>query len=145
MNDAKLLRLQVLKDELSAIVAASPAAKESFDLAISPGEPPHLWIDLITSVVMEPDPRTYRLIEDTQAGRIVLLESADRAEVIEQVKLLMAHQIIARERRRALAGGVQGGAGKYSPAALLLAGLTGFAAGAIFLMLSAIYLKIHGL
>lgn len=142
LTDAKLLRLQILKDELASIVAASPAARESFDLAISPGEPPHLWIDLITSVVMEPDPKTYRLIEDTQMGRVVLLESGNRAEVIEQVKLQMAHQIIARERRRALGGRVWGSLGKYSQASLLLAWLTGFAFGAMCLMAAVIYLKI---
>lgn len=142
LSDAKAIRLQVLKDELAAVVAASPAAGEGFDLAISPGELPHLWIDLITSVVMEPDPKTYRLIEDSQAGRVVLFETAERAEMVEQIKQLMAHRIIARERHRAVARLASGSGAGYSQAALLLAWLAGFAFGALSLVMLAIYLKI---
>jgi hypothetical protein len=141
LRDAKSLRLAVLKDELAVIVAASPAAGESFDLAISPGENPRLWIDLITSVIMEPDPKTYRLIEDTHGGREVLCESADRAEIVERIKQHMAHRIIARERHKAIAGFGQGSGGRYSPASLILAWLAGFALGALSLLLYVIYLK----
>ena len=63
LRDAKSLRLVVLKDDLAAIVAASPEAGETFDLALSPDDAPRLWIDIITAVVMEPGPKTYRLVE----------------------------------------------------------------------------------
>ncbi len=56
LRDAKSIRLQLLKDDLMPSVAASPLARDLFDLALIPGEPPRLWIDLITHVEMEPDP-----------------------------------------------------------------------------------------
>ena len=93
--------LQVLKDDLAPILAANAEMQSVFDLALVPGEPPRLWIDLITAVVMEPDPRTYRLIQDTQNGRETVLETENRAEMVEKIKLHMAHQLVARERRLA--------------------------------------------
>ena len=58
IKDSKSLRLQVLKDELIPVIAATPEAAHVFDLALVPGEPPRLWIDLISFVEMEPDYRT---------------------------------------------------------------------------------------
>src|SRR5262245_42341701 len=70
IRDAQTLRLQVLKDELQPLVTSRPEAEAFFELALVPGDPPRLWLDFITSVVMAPDPRTYRLIEDSHAGRL---------------------------------------------------------------------------
>ena len=38
-------------------------SQQAFGLALSPGEALRLRIDLITAVVMEPGPKTYRLVE----------------------------------------------------------------------------------
>ena len=75
IRDAETLRLQVLKDDLAPIVASRREAADFFELALVPGDPPRLWLDFITSVVMAPDPRTYWLVEDSQAGRETLLET----------------------------------------------------------------------
>ena len=104
VHAAKSLRLAVLKDDLAAIVTASPEAGETFGLALSPGEAPRLWIDLTIAVVMEPDPKIYRLVEDTHGSREILLESADRANMVDRMKQRMAHRIIARERHKAVPG-----------------------------------------
>src|SRR5262245_28849469 len=74
IRDAQTLRLQVLKDELSPVILSNAEAASFIDLALVPGDPPRLWIDLISSVVMAPDPRTYRLVQDAAAGRQTLLE-----------------------------------------------------------------------
>ena len=142
LSDAKSLRLQILKDELAVIVAASPEAGWAFELALAPGDPPRLWIDLITSVVMEPDPKTYRLVQHGQSGRDTLFETADRAEMVQQVKLTMAHAIIANRRQGAASGLEQGNGRRYSAASLALAGLGGFSLGALALLGAAIYLEI---
>ena len=68
IKDSKSLRLQVLKDDLAPVIAATPEAANIFDLALVPGEPPRLWVDLISFVVMEPDYRTYRLQQDNQGA-----------------------------------------------------------------------------
>ena len=141
IKDAKSLRLQVLKDDIAAIIAHSPEAKQMFDLALVPGEPPKLWIDLITFVVMEPDYRTYRLVQDTQAGRDILHETVDRPEMVERLKQHMAHRIIARERQMAATLPMGQRAG-FSASALILAWLAGFVLGILALVILAILLGI---
>lgn len=142
VRDAKALRLQLLKDELSVIVASSREARENFDVALSPGEPRRLWIDLITSVVMEPDPRTYRLIEDHHGGRATLFETQDRAEMIDKIKELMAHRVISRERRMAESNPVVEAESGHSTAALIFAWLCGLALGVAGILSLVIYLKV---
>jgi len=143
LRDAKSLRLQVLKDELAALLATAPQPARFFDLALVPGEPPRLWIDLVTSVIMEPDPRTYRLLQDSQAGREVLLETADRGELVEAVKRQMAHRVVARERQMASSPSAAPARPGYSTAALIFAWLSGFALGALILLVAIILLEIN--
>jgi hypothetical protein len=141
IKDAKSLRLQVLKDDIAAVVAHSQEARQMFDLALLPGEPPKLWIDLITWVVMEPDYRTYRLVQDNQAGRDILHETADRPEMVERLKHYMAHRVIARERQMAATLPARQPAG-FSASALILAWLGGFAFAILALLILAIVLGI---
>ena len=141
IKDSKSLRLQALKDDIAAVIAHSPEARQMFDLALAPGEPPKLWIDLITWVVMEPDCRTYRLMQDNQAGRDILHETADRAEMVERLKHYMAHRVIARERQMAATPPAVRWAG-FSASALILAWLGGFAVGVLALLILAILLGI---
>jgi hypothetical protein len=133
LSDARALRLQILKDELAAIIAASPEARRAFELALIPGDTPRLWLDLITFVVMEPDPKTYRLVQHGQSGREVLLETAERAEMVQQAKLLLAQKVI-RGTPRHTGRLTQGGKCGYSAVAIILAGVSGFALGALALL-----------
>jgi len=135
IRDAKTLRLQVLKDDLVPIVASNREAGRFFDLALVPGEPPRLWIDLITGVIMEPDPRTYRLIQDTQSGREVLVETSNRGELVDRIKLHMAHQLVARERKMAVAPANRMPIQGHSSAAVILAWLSGFSIGVLALFM----------
>ena len=140
IRDAKTLRLQVLKDDLWVTVAGNPDMRSVFDLALVPGEPPKLWIDLISAVIMEPNPRTYRLIQDTQSGRDIVHETEDRAEMAEKVKQLMAHHLIARERRLAATPAMRAPVQGHSSAALILAWLSGFSIGVLALFIIGIVL-----
>jgi hypothetical protein len=140
IRDSKSLRLQVLKDELSPLVAATPEAPKIFDLALVPGEPPRLWIDLISSIVMEPDYRTYRLVQDNQTGREVLFESAERAEMLNYLKAYLAHRMIARERMVSSVPVVSRESLGYSTGAIIYAWLSGFMLGLLALLVAAISL-----
>ncbi|MBC8037701.1 MAG: hypothetical protein H7X89_10855, partial [Rhizobiales bacterium] len=142
LSSAASLRLQVLKEELAGIVAASPEAREAFELALAPGDSPRLWIDLNTSVVMEPDPKTYRLVQQGGGNLNIVLETPDRAAMVQQVKLIMAHGMIGRRRR---AGGLRlkdDLGRRYSGALLILTGLSGFFLGALSFLGAAICLEI---
>jgi len=134
VNDAKRLRLQVLKEELSAAVPP-------LDMTIPSTEPPYLWLDLVTSVVMEPEPGTYRLIEDGDSGRIVVLETADRSAMVDQIRQLMAHRAIAQERRILAPAWTSQTIERYTAYALIVAWLTGFGVAALIFVAIGIYLK----
>lgn len=140
LRDSKSIRLQLLKDDLQPAVTMPPAA-DMFDLALVPGEPPRLWIDMITSVVMEPDHRTYRLIRDRQDDREVLFDSDDRMAMADHIRRYMAHRLIARERQAATASLPQTIPG-YSTGSLILAWTSGAAFGALLLLGIAIYMEV---
>jgi hypothetical protein len=141
LRDSKALRLQLLKDDLLPIVNSNPDASKLVELVLIPGDPPRLWIDLITQVVMEPDHRTYRLLQDSRLGRETLFETADRAEMLERVKTHLAHRLIAREREFPVATPARDSTAGYSGAALIFAWTTGFAVGALALLMAAILLE----
>ena len=138
IRDAQTLRLQVLKDELAPEILANVEAAAFVDLALVPGDPPRLWIDLITSVIMAPDPRTYRLVQDGPAGRRTLHETADRIEMIARIKQHVAHRLISREREKTAAAPPKPVVLGHSTAALILAWLSGFAIGALGLFVAGI-------
>lgn len=141
IRDSKTLRLQLLKDDLLPVITSHTDASKLFDLALVPGDPPRLWLDMIAQVVMEPDHRTYRLVQDTRLGRETLFETADRAEMMDHVKTHLAHRLIAREREIAVATPARDSAAGYSGAALIFAWTTGFAVGALALLMAAILLE----
>lgn len=138
LRDSKSLRLQILKDDLLPAVQASPEARALFDLTLLPGDPPKLWVDLTSYVVMEPDHRTYRFLQDRQDAREVLFETADRDAAAAAVRRHMAHRLVARERQAASPLPVAGPAG-YGVASLALAWLSGLSLGALAILLAALY------
>jgi len=137
LRDSKTLRLQILKDELLPTVQASPEAKDLFDLTLLPGDPPKLWVDLTAFVVMEPDHRTYRVLQDRQDSRDLLFEGADREQAVAAIRRHMAHRLVARERQSPGPPPVSGVG--YSSATLILAWVSGFAFGALALVAAALY------
>lgn len=140
LRDSKSLRLQLLKDELVPAVQSSPEAAQLFDLALVPGEPPKLWIDLISYVIMEPDHRTYRFLQDRQDAREVLFETAAREEMAAEIRRHMAHRLVARARQAAAPAALATPLAGYSQTALILAWTSGFAFGALVLLGLVIYL-----
>lgn len=138
LRDSKTLRLQILRDALLPAVQSTPEARDLFDLALLPGDPPRLWLDLTAYVVMEPDHRTYRVLQDRQDSRDILFEGAGAEQAAAAIRRHMAHRLVARERRGALSGPVpQLG---YSSATLILAWVSGVAFGALALVAAALYM-----
>ncbi len=133
LRDARSLRLQVLSDETAGFLA-NGQGMPPLELVVVPGETPRLWIDLVTSVVMEPDPHTYRLVQD----RETLFETTDRAAMVETLKRHAAHRIIARERQLSGLSRIPQDLRGYSSAAIIFAWLSGFSLGALALLISVI-------
>ncbi|MCR4265727.1 hypothetical protein [Nitratireductor sp. ZSWI3] len=105
MREASRARLELLAQELEPIFAEVPKDDPAFDLAISSGEQPRLWIDAVAHVVMARDHRTFRFVRDTRLGRVVLAESADMKPVADQVTRYIAERMV--ERQRAVEGEVE--------------------------------------
>lgn len=145
-TDAKLLRLAQLWDDLGPIFAAAPAALVAPELATPPGGEPRLWVDLVTSVVMAPDPKTFRLIRDAEEGRDILCESTERTDVIEAVRTYLMHRCIAAARQTpppappAIPAAAVAAPGK--PPGYLIAITAGFALGALAAMILVMSMKL---
>src|SRR5262245_54295637 len=134
VRDAQTLRLQALRDDLTTVVDGNARLKGFVDLALIPGDPPKLWIDLVTYVVMAPDPRTYCLIQDRSTGHESLFSSRERPEMTKYIGERIAHRLVERERMLQPGNNRQLIVG-HSSAALLLAWLSGFCLGAVLLLL----------
>ena len=102
IREAQFTRIEMLADELKPVFADVPAEDDWFDLVISSGAQPRLWIDAVAHVTMARDRRTYRFLRDTRLGRVVLAESSEMKPVADQVTRYIAERMI--ERRRAMEG-----------------------------------------
>jgi hypothetical protein len=98
VRDADFARLELLKDALQPVVADVPADVDLFDLAIAPGEPPRLFIDMVAHVAIDRDRRLYRLVRDTRSGRQVLAESADQKLIVAAATAYIARRMVEREQ-----------------------------------------------
>lgn len=98
IRDAEKMRLELLATELAPVFEDVPREIESFDFALSSGLQPRLWIDAVSHVTMGRDKRTYRFVQDTRVGRIVLAESSEMKPVADQVTRYVAERMVERER-----------------------------------------------
>jgi hypothetical protein len=99
---AEIGRLEILADALAPVLLQTPEDCDIFDVAISPGERPRLFIDQIGFVEIDRDRRTYRFLQDTRHGRITLRESANVDEMVEAATDYIAHRLIEREKALAI-------------------------------------------
>jgi hypothetical protein len=145
LRDAKSLRLEALREAVEPALVGHPEARALFDLNVQPGAYPRLWIDLVSSVVMEPDPRTYRLVRDRDHQRETLFETSDIEQMAPFVTRYLAHRLIAHEKT---SSGISDArlpvVNGYSLGALIYVWTTGCAFGALGLLTVAMLLgKLH--
>ncbi|MDQ8727913.1 hypothetical protein [Bradyrhizobium sp. LHD-71] len=102
LRDAEVARLEILSDALDPLFSEIPESIDLFDRGISRGDPPRLWVDVVAHVVMGRDKRSYRLVQDTRYGRIVLAESNDVPVIVQAVTNYVARRMIEREHALAV-------------------------------------------
>jgi uncharacterized protein with von Willebrand factor type A (vWA) domain len=102
LRGAEIARLEILRDALEPVLVQIPADCDIFDVAVSPGERPRLFIDQIGFIEMARDRRTYRFLQDTRHGRITIGESDDIEHVVEAITTYIAHRLIEREKALAV-------------------------------------------
>jgi hypothetical protein len=99
VQDLRTLRLMNLHDTIEPELAHNALAKALFNLNLEPGEIPRLWLGLTSSIVMEPDPKTYRLVNMNEAARETLFETTDMVAMKGFALRHMAFQIIEQRRK----------------------------------------------
>lgn len=109
LRGAEIARLEILREQLEPVLAQLPADCDLFDVAVSPGERPRLFIDQIGFVELGQDHRAYRFLQDTRHGRIKICESDKIEPMVEAVTAYIAHRLI--EREKALAADFASGEG----------------------------------
>ena len=140
VKDARSMRLLALRDAVVPHLAAHPAGAGLVDLAIQQGEVPRLWLDLISSVVIAPDTRNFRLEQERDTIREVLYETDNLDDMKVHVLRYLAHRVIAKEKQAAglseYAPGARGP--RYGLLALAYVWLTGLMFGVLGFLLAAI-------
>jgi hypothetical protein len=98
LRDARSLRLLALRDALKGELEGHEPALSLFELNIQDAEKPKLWLDLISFIEMEPDPKTYRLVQDGSQGRVRLYETADALLMQDRALKHMAHRLVVHDK-----------------------------------------------
>jgi hypothetical protein len=98
LRDADVARLELLNDALDPLFREIPSDVELFDRAVSKGDVPRLWIDMVAHVEMGRDKRQYRFVQDTRYGRAVLAESYEVPALAEAIRRYVARRLVERER-----------------------------------------------
>lgn len=143
IRDMQHLRLVALKDDLADVIAEKPGAGDVTDLTVDGEEPYRLWIDVLSYVIMEPDPRTFRFVQDTEEDHQIIFETKDRGEMVRKITDYVAHRMIEQERLRSsreISGQTSAREG-YSGLALFFAWICGLALGVLALFVIWISLK----
>jgi hypothetical protein len=98
LHDAEIARLELVNEALDPLYEEIPRHFEQFDRGITRGEPPRLWVDMVAHVSMARDRRTYRFVQDTRDGPVILTESASADDIVQAVTKYVARRMVERER-----------------------------------------------
>lgn len=98
LRGAEIARLEMLKERLEPVFLQLPKEAELFDLGLVPGEKPRLFVDMVAFVEMARDRRTFRFIQETRAGRVLLAESDKVDPLAEAVTAYLGRRLVERER-----------------------------------------------
>ena len=102
LRGAEIARLEMVKEEITPLLAELPSGADAFDFGLTLGEHPRLFIDMIAFVEMGHDRRTYCFQQDTRHGRVLLAESERLDPIVEAITNYVARRVV--EREKALAG-----------------------------------------
>ncbi len=114
LRGAEIARLEMLRDEILPVAAEIPADVDLFDIGLAATERPRLFIDMIGFVEMGHDRRTYRFIQDTRLGRVVIAESERLEPIIDAISDYIARRLIEREKALAADGTLEHAARAYA-------------------------------
>ncbi|MFN3891452.1 MAG: hypothetical protein ACK4MV_13720 [Beijerinckiaceae bacterium] len=97
LRRAEIARLELLHDAFRPILAQVPPHVDLFDCGVVPGERPRLFVDMIAFVEMAHDKRTYRFVQETRHGRVIVAESDRPDPIVEAMTDYVARRLVERE------------------------------------------------
>ncbi|MBV1702257.1 MAG: hypothetical protein KGQ46_10595 [Hyphomicrobiales bacterium] len=97
LRGAEIARLEMLQEALAPLLAQVPKGIDIFDCALASGDHPRLFIDMIGFIEMARDIRTYRFVQDTRYGRIIVAESDKMDAIIPAARDYIARRMVERE------------------------------------------------
>ena len=98
LGEAEKARLDLLAFELLPLFEEIDDSDDRFELGVSRGDRPRMWIDMTTFVAMGHDKLSYRLLKDTRMGRIVMAETDDLQKMADFVSDYVAEKVVEREK-----------------------------------------------
>ena len=98
LREAEIARLQLLEEAIQPVLDQTPPGVDLFDAGIAYGERPRLFIDMIGFVEMGHDKRTYRFLQDTRHGRVMIAESERIDRMVAAITNYIARRLVERER-----------------------------------------------
>ena len=98
LRQGEVARLELLEDAIRPIVDQTPDDVELFDLGVTRGDRPRLFIDMIAFVDLAHDRRTFRFFQDTRHGRVMIAESESADRIVAAVTNYVARRLVEREQ-----------------------------------------------
>lgn len=98
LRSGEMARLDLLRDSIAPVLAQIPAEIDFFDIGLVPGERPRLFIDMISFIEMGRDRRTYRFVQDTRHGRVLLAENEGVRFMTDAITNYIARRLVEREK-----------------------------------------------
>lgn len=118
LRGAEIARLEMLAEALEPVFAQVPEHVDIFDAGVLPGETPRLFIDMIGFVEMGDDKRSYRFIQNTRHGRVIVATSEKIDTMVDEVTQYVARRLVEREKALASDQTLEDAARRYRGAAV---------------------------
>lgn len=103
LRAAEIARLEHLRVTLAPVFQQAGRELVQFDPGLVASETPRLFIDMIAYIEMGHDRHTYRFIQDTREGPVLLAEGAGVDGLVEAVTNYIARRLVEREKALASA------------------------------------------
>jgi hypothetical protein len=98
LRETEIARLQLVEEAVRPVLDQAPNGVDLFDVGIAYGERPRLFIDMIGFVEMAHDRRTYRFLQDTRHGRVLIAETERIDRVVAAITNYIGRRLVERER-----------------------------------------------
>ncbi len=98
LRQAEVARLEMLEDAIRPIIDQAPDDVELFDLGVTHGDRPRLFLDMISFVDLAHDRRSFRFFQDTRHGRVLIAESDSVDRIVAAVTNYVARRLVEREQ-----------------------------------------------